>query len=739
MVDPYGGQFDSLLPQVAHLSSGAAQRWSERTLWHRRVRRAVAARKLEELDSKQRREDRREQVAGTLPPLLANFARSRQISLQRVIGLTRDFFFMQFFEKGIFVSHAVCRISNSIGASEFPIGSGFLVSPNLLLTNQHVLPTAEACQACHVEFGHQHDRFGNLSKGVRHRLDPRRFLLISEELDFTLVALESAQSLDRWSLPWCPMIKKTGKVVVGEPVNIIQHPLGREKQVVFRNNLLMDIFEDKDVIVHYQADTDRGSSGSPVFNDQWQVVALHRAGIPKINKKGQWLRKDGRIWRKDGRYEDVAWVANEGIRTSKIVAEVEQAKVVGDAIVLKEEFLEAKAPQVPDSPWIDAIERFRSCFLGSSTDKSIADQSRPSDGSPGSSHPDPSDGAPQGPGRTLVVPVNVSIAVHLGKAISSDGRLIPDQTEGDEEGEQPESVVAARYADRMGYHSQFLGVDIPFPELTDAIRPDAFAFAGRPPESSHLVNYHHFSLLFHRGRKLAFVAGVNYDPNAPYQQARSQGREEWRYDQRVAPVRQLQVGESLFGGNPLDKGHLVRRADAAWGQTMEEARLAGDDTFHYTNCSPQHEITNRGLVQQAPPGLVLWGRLEDFLADEGKKSKRKLCIFNGPIFRPSDRRYRDVQLPKEFWKIVAFLGSSGEPRAVGFRLTQEPLIQGLEENLPLQAYETVQVSIESLERATLLDMAPLVRLDVLRKRSSNEHLEGLSEAIRIRELGDIIQ
>jgi endonuclease G len=238
---------------------------------------------------------------------------------------------------------------------------------------------------------------------------------------------------------------------------------------------------------------------------------------------------------------------------------------------------------------------------------------------------------------------------------------------------------------------------------------------------------------------LAFVAGVNYDPNAPYQQARSQGREEWRYDQRVAPVRQLQVGESLFGGNPLDKGHLVRRADAAWGQTMEEARLAGDDTFHYTNCSPQHEITNRGLVQQAPPGLVLWGRLEDFLADEGKKFKRKLCIFNGPIFRPSDRRYRDVQLPKEFWKIVAFLGSSGEPRAVGFRLTQEPLIQGLEENLPLQAFETVQVSIESLERATLLDMAPLVRLDVLRKRSSNEHLEGLSEAIRIRELGDIIQ
>ena len=45
-------------------------------------------------------------------------------------------------------------------------------------------------------------------------------------------------------------------------------------------------------------------------------------------------------------------------------------------------------------------------------------------------------------------------------------------------------------------------------------------------------------------------------------------------------------GEEFYSSNPLDRGHLVRRADAAWGKTESEARLANDDTFHFTNCSP---------------------------------------------------------------------------------------------------------------------------------------------------------
>ncbi len=40
-------------------------------------------------------------------------------------------------------------------------------------------------------------------------------------------------------------------------------------------------------------DTAPGSSGSPVFNDQWEVVALHHMGVPKRNEHGDLLTLEG--------------------------------------------------------------------------------------------------------------------------------------------------------------------------------------------------------------------------------------------------------------------------------------------------------------------------------------------------------------------------------------------------------------------------------------------------------------
>ncbi len=95
------------------------------------------------------------------------------------------------------------------------------------------------------------------------------------------------------------------KHVSGGFGNIIQHPQGDYKQLVIRENRLVSRAAD---FLHYMTDTEEGSSGSPVFNDQWEVIALHHWGEPTTL-----LAPDGSKLRRD---------VNEGIRISRIVSDI---------------------------------------------------------------------------------------------------------------------------------------------------------------------------------------------------------------------------------------------------------------------------------------------------------------------------------------------------------------------------------------------------------------------------------
>ncbi len=61
----------------------------------------------------------------------------------------------------------------------------------------------------------------------------------------------------------------------GDHVTIIQHPEGGPKQIALNENRVTNIYNYH---VQYTTDTMPGSSGSPVFNDKWQVVAIHHKG-----------------------------------------------------------------------------------------------------------------------------------------------------------------------------------------------------------------------------------------------------------------------------------------------------------------------------------------------------------------------------------------------------------------------------------------------------------------------------
>src|SRR5439155_21158896 len=94
-----------------------------------------------------------------------------------------------------------------------------------------------------------------------------------------------------------------------------------------RENRLVDVH---DAFLTYQTDTAPGSSGSPLYNDRWEVVGLHHSGVPDTDAQGRTLSIDGKPWTQDMGEDRIRWIANEGIRVSRIIADL-QDRVRGPA------------------------------------------------------------------------------------------------------------------------------------------------------------------------------------------------------------------------------------------------------------------------------------------------------------------------------------------------------------------------------------------------------------------------
>lgn len=76
---------------------------------------------------------------------------------------------------------------------------------------------------------------------------------------------------------------------------VVGHPLAGEMQFSLQDSILMDVCP-KERLMHYRTPTDPGSSGSPVFNQDWEVVALHHAGsqaCPRLSGVGFYEANEG--------------------------------------------------------------------------------------------------------------------------------------------------------------------------------------------------------------------------------------------------------------------------------------------------------------------------------------------------------------------------------------------------------------------------------------------------------------
>ncbi len=245
----------------------------------------------------------------------------KRLAVERILGLN-NLQPASFLPRGTKLSRAIGRIRILNGNVEMGFATGFLISPNLLLTNNHVLESKEQARDCELEMNYEEDADDKSIAPSAFRLDPDGVFITSERLDYTVVAVNPTNQFGKQlaEFGWVQPYRDTGKVLLGENVNIIQHPGGDPKKIAIRDNKIIDFLPD---FIHYQTDTARGSSGSAMFSDQWLLVGIHHAGVPKRDVDGRVLRTDGTIWREADGDDSIEWIANEGVRISSVIKHIE--------------------------------------------------------------------------------------------------------------------------------------------------------------------------------------------------------------------------------------------------------------------------------------------------------------------------------------------------------------------------------------------------------------------------------
>lgn len=205
--------------------------------------------------------------------------------LEQLIGSQPTFLPVKFLELGVQRARAVVRVACPEG-----FGSGFLIRENLLITNNHVIPSTEVAQQTKIQFNYQETPAGLAAPVAEFKLAPSDGFATSPAVggdDWTAVRISGNPNAD-----WGALELAQTTVKAQDFVNIIQHPSGDPKQVALYHNLVA--YAD-DRVVQYLTDTRPGSSGSPVFDSDWRVVALHQRGgwLTEPASKRVFFRNEG--------------------------------------------------------------------------------------------------------------------------------------------------------------------------------------------------------------------------------------------------------------------------------------------------------------------------------------------------------------------------------------------------------------------------------------------------------------
>jgi V8-like Glu-specific endopeptidase len=203
--------------------------------------------------------------------LLSTIREENYLTLEQITGDRPTFVDLYYLYAALAVAPAVVRIV-SVFEDLVGYGSGFLISQDTVLTNFHVLHNTDGdcarARTTEVWFRYESDARGA-------QFDPIRIRGVVETIvgdyspDWAVVRLTHPAPRDCVPL----RLSSNAQVGVGDGLSIVQHPNGGRKCVAIQHNTVIHVDDGRLV---YLTDTDSGSSGSPVFNDDWSVVGLHR-------------------------------------------------------------------------------------------------------------------------------------------------------------------------------------------------------------------------------------------------------------------------------------------------------------------------------------------------------------------------------------------------------------------------------------------------------------------------------
>ena len=166
--------------------------------------------------------------------------------------------------KALIARNAVGRIESPQGTG---IGTGVLVAKNLLLSCNHVF-TKTRVNTAWVRFGYKSSNY--VSENI-FELD-LNFIANCPHLDYALIRLQATPSLKH-------IAPVNATLDSRQKIRLIHHPLGKPVEI----SGLGEIVQVGEDYIDHNLNTDDGSSGAPIFNSCWELIAIHR-GNPGVGR-----------------------------------------------------------------------------------------------------------------------------------------------------------------------------------------------------------------------------------------------------------------------------------------------------------------------------------------------------------------------------------------------------------------------------------------------------------------------